>query len=225
MNQADTQPVKRGAGSRLAFGCLGIILVVVLALGGAAWWFVLRPLQAMAAVVEQVVAIERLDERVNNRSTYQPPADGVLEEAQVERYTAVLAVVQRDLSDSLRKLQQRYEDLDGRQPELLDIPRLAGAYLELFTLLVQAKEAQVAGLNAEGFSLEEYRWVRSQILGALGFAGAGYDISDFAQAFADGRDPSTRGTLSVPVPEANRVAVEAFKDRLEEVAFLALFGL
>ena len=219
---AQAQPRGR---NRWVFGCLGVVLVLLLALGGAAWWFVVRPLQQMASVVEQVATIERLDERVSNRSPYAPPEGGELSEAQLERYIAVLETVQRDLDQSLRQLQQRYEDLDGRQPELADIPRLAGAYLDLFRLMVQAKEAQVAGLNAQGFSVAEYQWVRTQVLGALGLQGAGYDISDFAQAFSEGRDPTAGSAPSAPVPEANRALVAAHADALDEVAFLALFGL
>ena len=211
--------------NRWVFGCLGVVLVLVLALGGAAWWFVVRPLQQMAAVVEQVAAIEELDERVTNRSPYVPPEGGELSEAQVERYVAVLETVRADLDQNLRQLQQRYEDLDGREPELADIPRLAGAYLDLFRLMVQAKEAQVAGLNAQGFSLEEYQWVRGQVLGALGLEGAGYDIADFAQAFSEGRDPTTQRAPSAPVPAANRSLIESYADQLDEIAFLVLFGL
>jgi len=211
--------------NRWAFGCLGVVLLLIAALGGAAWWFVVRPLQQMAAVVDQVAAIEQLDERVTNRAAYVPPESGELSDAQVVRYVAVLEGVRDDLDQNLRLLQQRYEDLDGRAPELADIPRLASAYLDLFRLMVQAKEAQVAGLNAQGFSLEEYQWVRTQVLGALGLEGAGYDIGAFAQAFADGRDPTAPRVPSPPVPAANRSLVEAHAADLEEIAFLALFGL
>jgi hypothetical protein len=225
VNRTDRDVRKGGGGGRWVFGCLGVVLVLVLALGGAAWWFVLRPLQAMAAVVEQVAAIEQLDAGIRRQGPYQPPSDGLLEERQVERYVAVLAAVRGDLNQGLVQLQRRYEDLDGRPPELLDIPRLAGAYLDLFRLLVEAKEAQVAGLNAQEFSLEEYRWVRGQVLGALGLEGAGYDIGDFAQAFTDGRSPTTGRAPGTPIPAENRILVESYRGQLEEVAFLALLGL
>ncbi|TVR86844.1 MAG: hypothetical protein EA416_15000 [Trueperaceae bacterium] len=218
------QPPRRGGG-RWLFGCLGVVLVLALAVGVAAWWFVLRPLQQMAAVVEEVAAIEELDQRVTNRTPYAVPDDGVLTEEQVERYVAVLASVRGDLDRNLQTLQQRYEDLDGRAPELMDIPRLAGAYLDLFRLLVQAKEAQVEALNAEGFSVAEYQWVRTQVLSAIGLQGAGYDIGSFAQALTDGRDPTAAPAPATPVPAENRALVEAYAEDLDEVAFLALLGL
>lgn len=216
---------QRSGGGRWLLGCLGVVLVLVLAVGVAAWWFVLRPLQQAAAVVEEVARIQELDQRVTNRAPFAPPDDGELSEDQVERYVAVLHTVRDDLDRNLQTLQQRYEDLDGRAPELMDIPRLASAYLDLFRLLVQAKEAQVAALNAQGFSVAEYQWVRSQVLGAIGLPGAGYDLGSFAQAFADGRDPTAAQTPVPSVPAANRALVEAYTEELDEVAILALFGL
>lgn len=220
------QPPQRGGGGRWLFGCLGVVLVLVLAVGVAAWWFVLRPLQQMAGVVEEVAAIQELDQRVTNRSAFAAPEDGTLSEAQVERYVAVLTTVRTDLDRNLQTLQRRYEDLDGRAPELMDIPRLAGAYLDLFRLLVQAKEAQVEALNAEGFSVAEYQWVRSQVVAAVGIPGVGYDIGSFAQAFADGRDPTAASAVPAPtVTPANRELVEPYADELDDVAFLVLLGL
>ena len=216
---------QRSGGNRWLLGCLGVIAVVVIAVGVAAWWFVLRPLQQAAAVVEEVGRIQELDQRVTNRAPFTPPDDAELSEAQVERYVAVLHTVRDDLERDLQTLQQRYEDLDGRAPELMDIPRLASAYLDLFRLLVQAKEAQVAALNAQGFSVAEYQWVRSQVLAAIGLPGAGYDLSGFAQAFADGRDPTAAQAPVPAVPPGNRALVEAYAEDLDEVAFLALLGL
>ncbi len=221
---APQSPPSRGGG-RWVFGCLGVVLVVLLAVGVAAWWFLLRPLQQMAAVVEEVATIQELDQRVTNRAPFAAPDDGALSEAQVERYVAVLATVRGDLDRNLQTLQQRYEDLDGRAPELMDIPRLAGAYLDLFRLLVQAKESQVEALNAHGFSVAEYQWVRMQVLSAIGLQGAGYDIGSFAQALTDGRDPTAAPTPAAPVPAENRALVEAYAEDLDEVAFLALLGL
>ena len=218
------QPPRRGGG-RWLFGCLGAMLVLFLAVGVAAWWFVLRPLQQMAAVVEEVAAIQELDQRVTNRSAFAAPDDGVVTEQQIERYVAVLATVRGDLDRNLQTLQQRYEDLDGRAPELMDIPRLAGAYLDLFRLMVEAKEAQVAALNDQGFSVAEYQWVRTQVLSAIGLQGAGYDIGSFAQALTDGRDPTASPAPARPVPAENRALVEAYSEDLDEVAFLALLGL
>ena len=219
------QPPRRSGGGRWLFGCLGVILVLLIALGAAGWWFVLRPFQQMAAVVQEVATIQQLDQRVTNTESYTPPDGGELSEAQVTRYVSVLRSVRDDLDVRLAQLEARYGDIGGRQPELMDVPRLASAYVDLFRLLVQAKEAQVAALNAEGFSLAEYRWVRSQVLIAAGLQGAGYDLSSFVQALADGQDPTAPPPAPAAAPAANRALVEAYVDELDDVAILALLGL
>ena len=221
---AGTAP--RRGGGRWLFGCLGVVMLLLIVGGIAGWWFVLRPFQQMAAAVQEVATIQQLDQRITNVDPYTPPEDGELSEAQLERYVAVLRSVRDDLDVRLGELEQRYEDVGGRQPQLTDVPRLAGAYADLMRLMVRAKEAQVAALNEQGFSLDEYRWVRSEVLTAAGLQGADYDISSFVQALADGRDPTT---APAPVPAAalaaNRALVERHVDDLQELAFLALVGL
>jgi flagellar basal body-associated protein FliL len=223
---APQAPAPRRGGSRWLVGCLGVVLVLVLIVGVAGWWFVVRPLQQAAAAVEEVARIQELDARVTNRAPFTPPDDAELSQADVDRYVAVLRSVRSDLDRNLQTLEQRYADLDGRAPELMDIPRLASAYLDLFRLLVQAKEAQVEALNDHGFSVAEYQWVRSQVLAAIGLPGVGYDLGGFAQAFVDGRDPTAAGVATAPsVPSANRELVEPYADELDDVAFLVLLGL
>ena len=219
------QPPRRAGGGRWLFGCLGVFLVLLIALGAAGWWFVVRPFQQMAAVVQEVATIQQLDQRVTNVEPYTPPEGSELSEDQVTRYVSVLRSVRDDLDVRLAQLEERYRDIGGRQPELMDVPRLASAYVDLFRMLVQAKEAQVAALNAEGFSLAEYRWVRSQVLIAAGLQGAGYDLSSFVQALADGQDPTAPAPAPAAAPAANRELVQAYGDEFDELAFLALLGL
>ncbi len=221
---AGTAP--RRSGGRWLFGCLGVVMLLLIVGGVAGWWFVLRPFQQMAAAVQEVATIQQLDQRVTNVDPYTPPEDGELSEAQLERYLAVLRGVRDDLDVRLGELQRRYEDIGGQQPQLTDVPRLAGAYADLMRLMVRAKEAQVAALNEQGFSLDEYRWVRSEVLTAAGLQGAGYDISSFVQALADGQDPTTAPPPApAAAPAANRELVERHIDDLEEMGFLVLLGL
>lgn len=216
----------RRGGGRWLFGCLGVVLVLLIAGGIAGWWFVLRPFQQMAAAVQEVATIQQLDQRVTNTAPYTPPEDRALTEAQLERYLAVLRGVRDDLDVRLGELQRRYEDIGGQQPQLTDVPRLAGAYADLMRLMVRAKEAQVAALNEQGFSQDEYRWVRTEVLTAAGLQGAGYDISSFVQAMADGQDPTAAPAPAPAVaPAANRELVERYVDDLQELGFLALVGL
>ena len=212
-------------GSRWLIGCLGVVLVLFVLIGVAGWWFVIRPFQQMAAAVQEVATIQQLDQRVTRTDPYTPPEDGELSDEQMARYVRVLRGVRDDLDARFVELQRRYEDIGGRQPQLMDVPRLASAYVDLIRLLVRAKEAQVAALNAEDFSLEEYRWVRGQVLVAAGMQGAGYDLSSFVQALADGRDPTAPPPAPSAAPAANRQLVQDHAEELNDLAFLALLGL
>lgn len=220
-----TSPPATGKGAApWLLGCGALVLIVLVAGGAALWWFVARPIAQIATAAQDVARIQEIDARVVDRDPYAPPADGALADAQVERYLAVLQRVRGDLEGSYRTLEARYAEIDGRRPELADVPRLAGAYADFLGLLVAAKESQVAALNAEGFSLAEYAWVRSEVLRAAGLPGSTYDLSTFVRAVTSDGSMAGPGT-AVHVPEANRALVERIAPELGEVAFLALLGL
>jgi hypothetical protein len=229
--QAPASAPARGSAANRSRGCApwlvgcGVALLIVVVVGSAAaWWFIGRPVQQIARAAQEVGRIQTLDARVSDRSAYQPPADGELSEAQVRRYVAVLRRIEGDLEAEVLILEARYAEIDGRRPTWTDIPRLAGAYADFLRLLVRAKEAQVEALNAERFSLEQYAWVRREVLRAAGLPGVGYDVSAFVDAV------TAEGALApaaepAPVPARNAALVEAVREELEEVAFLALLGL
>ncbi|CAN5802633.1 hypothetical protein BH23DEI1_BH23DEI1_13060 [soil metagenome] len=205
-------------------GC-AVVLIVVLLIGGAlTWWFVGRPIAQIARAAQDVARVQQIDARVTNRATFDEPASGALTEAQVERYVAVLGRMNGDLEREARILEERYEELDGRRPQWTDVPRLAGAYADFLRLLVRAKEVQVEALNAERFSLEEYAWVRREVLRAAGLPGSGYDLGAFVDGVTGG-DAVTTSVAPAQAPPANVALVERHRERLDELAFLAVLGL
>jgi hypothetical protein len=205
-------------------GC-GAVVLVLLVLGAAAtWYFVGRPLQQVYAAVRDAERIESLDARIADRSSFVPPADGVLSEAQVERYVAVLERTATGLTARLEDLQVRFEELDGREFVWTDVWRLADAYREFLTLLTESKEAQVAALNAEGFSQGEYVWVRREVLRAAGLPGAAADVGSVVGSLI-GQGDAPGSMPDAVVPPANVERVERWRARLDEVGFLAVLGL
>jgi hypothetical protein len=213
----------RGCG-RWALGC-GATALILLVVGGALTWnFVGKPLWNVYTAVREVQNVGALDARLTNRAPFAVPANGVVTEGQMERYVAVLERTGGAARTRLEDLQRRFEDLDGRDFAWTDVWRLGDAYGGFLRLLVETKEGQVAALNAEGFSAEEYAWVRAEVLRAAGLPGAGYGVADFASAFTGGVEPDGR-PVAAPVPPANRELVERFRARLDEVAFLAALGL
>jgi hypothetical protein len=68
----------------------------------------------------------------------------------------------------------------------------------LGSVLSLAKELQIEGLNREGFSLAEYRWVRERFYRALGFSRSHVYVEDFAAALKEGEDYSMPDEEEVP---------------------------
>ncbi len=213
----------RGCG-RWALGC-GVTVLILLVVGGALTWnFVGKPLWSIYTAVREVQTVGALDARLTNRASFAAPANGAVTEPQMERYVAVLERTGGAAQARLDDLQRRFEDLDGRDFAWTDAWRLGDAYGGFLRLLVQTKEEQVAALNAEGFSAEEYTWVRAEVLRAAGLPGVGYGVADFAGTFTGAAEPAVRPNTA-PVPPANRELVERYRERLDEVAFLAALGL
>ncbi len=205
-------------------GCGVVALIVLVLIGAAAWWYAVRPMAHIAQAAQDVARVERLDAGVLDRSPWLAPANGELTADQVDRYASVLRHVRDDLEGSYRTLEERYAQIDGRRPEWTDIPRLAGAYADFLGLLVEAKESQVAALNAQGFSLAEYAWVRSAVLHAAGLPGSTYDLGAFVRAVTGDGQLDDR-VLPVTVPDANRALIERVGDSFGDLAFLAVLGL
>lgn len=209
-------------GRKLAIGCGAVFLVLFVAGAGVAWWFIGRPAASMVGAVRDVQRIESIREDIRNESAYQPPADGVLAEAQVRRYLDVQRAMRSRLEERVQTLRERYEEVDqqGRDPTPAE---LAQAWVDTTGLLVEATEAQVDALNAQDFSLDEYRWVRGQVLVAAGFAAPGYDITDLT---GDGPAPGEAiAPGATDVPEANVQLVAPHAEELEQTLPFAWFGL
>jgi hypothetical protein len=209
-------------GRKLAIGCGVVVLLLLVAGGGVAWWFIGRPAASVVGAVRDVQRIESIREQVRDTSTYQPPADGVLSGGQVERYLDVQRAMRSRLEDRVETLRERYEAIDeeNRNPSPSE---LAQAWADTTGLLVDATEAQVDALNAQAFSLSEYRWVRRQVLLAAGFAAPGYDVIDLA-----GDGPASGEAVApgaTEVPEENVQLVEPHAEELERTVPFAWFGL
>lgn len=214
---------RRGCGRGL-LGC-GVVALVLLVVGGALTWrFVGQPVWAVVTAVRDVQRVDAADARLANRAPFVPPADGELSEAQVARYLAALERTAGDAQARLVVLEQRFTELDGREFAWTDLWRLGDAYAGFLRLLVETKEGQVAALNAEGFSAEEYAWVRTEVLRAAGLPGLGYGVAEFAGSLT-GAVALDEPAGPAAAPAANVDLVARFRERLDAVAFLAALGL
>jgi hypothetical protein len=222
----DVPPPRGGGCGRWIVGCGVTALVFLVVAGGAAWWFIGRPVVEAFQAIQRIEGLGSLEDRVADRRAYAAPADGVLQAEQVERFIAVQGHMERELTGRVERLERLMDDFDGRRPDGFEIVLLAEAYAEMLRLLVDVLEAQSTALDAEGFSADEYAWVRWEVLRAAGYDGVEADVDGFVGALT-GDDGATVGPrpVATPVPEANRALVERYREALEETAVLALMGL
>lgn len=200
---------------------VGVLLLALLVGGGAlAYVYVVRPAMGAVNAAKDLAQIQQIESRVRDRSTFAAPGDGVLTSAQVDRYLGASRAIISGLEGRLAKLQDRYEQIEaeGRDPGLRELAR---AYADILRLLVEAKELQVEALNANGFSLSEYAWVRGQVIRAAGFETFQVDLT----ALANDSNSSAVRELQASVPAANVELVRPYAEELEVMLPLAAFGL
>lgn len=207
-------------GRKVAIGCGAVFLVLLLAGAGVAWWLVGGPAARVVGAVRDVQRIESIRDGIRDTGSYQAPQDSVLAEDQVQRYLAVQRSMVDRLEGRVDTLRERYEAIDQRDGNPTP-GELAQAWADTTGLLVDATEAQVDALNAQRFSLDEYRWVRSQVLAAAGFVVPSYDVTDLA-----GEGPTeSRAPATASVPQANVDRVEPHREEIERTLPFAWFGL
>ena len=85
--------------------------------------------------------------------------------------------------------------LDKEKATALDVPALVSAYRDLAVGYVEAKQVQVDALNEAGFSLAEYRWVRSQAYAALGMPMMDMDVGKIVEDIRAGRTPGATAAI------------------------------
>ncbi len=219
-----TQPRPQRKANPALVGCLVVLAVVLVGGGAAAYYFIGRPALAAFNAARDLGRIQQIESRVSNRASFTPPADALLTEQQVDRYLSVSRQVMSGLEARVAVLDERYRELStgsSSSPSFAGLREAASAWADLLRLIVQAKETQVNALNSNGFSLAEYRWVRSQVLGA---AGVSFFEVDLTTLIEQAGDPTVRRPTAT-VPQANVDLVAPYVDELERLVPLAVFGL
>jgi hypothetical protein len=218
---------------KLAIGC-GVVAVILLVCGAIATYFVVNKVQSTLkdfAAFGEIPAIER---QVRKQEAFTPPPSGELTEAQMTRYLEVQRHERGLLGTRVDEFNKQYGELakrmDKDQGTVLDAPTVIAAYRDLARAYVDAKRAQVEALNAQGFSLDEYQWVRRQAYAAVGMPVADFDLAQFIDDMQAGKPPESvgppiAGSFGPSGPEANKTLVAPHKKALEDNAALSFFGL
>ncbi len=157
-------------------GCLVTGLILLVLVGGAAYWFIWRPLSASGSdfmgQVSDLKKIGEAEQAVKNQASFTVPADGKLSPAQVTAFVAVQQTILDKMGADFALMEEKYSKMaeqDSAKPDDTNLKDVMGAYADITSLMAKAKQAQVAGLNAQGMSTEEYRWIRDQVSAALPF--------------------------------------------------------
>jgi hypothetical protein len=221
---------------KVALGCLGVFVVLVVIGGVAGYFFVYKPAAAYIASLKQFGEIATLDKNVTNKATFTPPDGNALTEEMVSRFVKVQEAMEARLGARSAELKAKYDQLDklqkdqGRSPSLGEV---LTALKDLSGIIVDGKRAQVDALNQAGFSLEEYAWVRSQVYAAAGLALNEINlrsldpqkIAEAAKAGGNQSAPMTKVGSDENVPEHNKELVKPYAEKLQQWIALGFFGL
>jgi hypothetical protein len=219
---------------KLLIGCL-----VILVLGGAALvvgaYFLYRAaspvVQNARDYLDRFSQLSELDKQIRNRSAYAAPANGELTKQQVDRFTRVQEQMRKALGQRFDEIDEKYKHLkanadSSRQPTFGEMFAALG---ELAGVVTDARRAQVDALNQEGFSSDEYTWVKSRVYRAAGVELSGaIDFESIAEAARQGTGIDAIRVPEQPlaaVPPKNRELVKPHVERLDEWLPLAFFGL
>jgi hypothetical protein len=216
-------------GKKIALGCLGIGLLIVIGGGYFAYSTFVKPLMRSVSVVEE---INESNTQIENQSSFSAPENKEINENQVERFVNVQQEIRQDLEVRFGEFQQKYEELsaelEGREPTLNEI---TGAWSDMIQMYADAKQIQVEALNNHDFSLEEYRYVQQSFYQALGVELFSYNIDQIAASASEGdfnMDMSEYENLQEQidqVPEQNRELVNQYSEDSEDWIMFAWWGL
>jgi hypothetical protein len=227
---------------RLLAGCVvGLVVGAIAAAAGA--YFLWR---AAAPVVDRVGervsgateglrrlgGVSEIERGLANTDPFTPPASGELTEAQLERFLRVQTAVEAALGARAEAFTAKYREMSRTLPDgttaIPTLQQVVAGLSELSTVYLDARRAQVAAMNAEGFSRDEFSWVRARVYQAAGLDAIRYDARDLERAIAALAEGVQLSPPDVRLPDAparNKELVKPHTARIARWIGLAVFGL
>lgn len=212
---------------KLAIGCAAVIVLCMIGFGAVAYFVYYKATQ-YAASFKEFAAVADLDKNVANKASFPPPVNGELTDDEVRRFVAVADSMHTKLGtrlDDLSAKQKQLEQLQHAEHRDANVSEVLGMISDLAGLVKEAKVAQVEALNAQHFSVDEYKWVREQVYTAAGVSVANFgDIEKAIKAQGGTVDPDLE-KLAHSVPARNKALVEPYLNKFKEYLPFAFFGL
>jgi len=212
---------------KVLFGCMGVLVIAAIIAGVAGYYFLYRPARSFMAGMTQLQEFPKLNAQIRNTEAFSAPAGGVLTESMVRRYIQAQQALHDTMGVRLKELDAKYEVLDKQNGGKPSFSEGVAALRDLAGIIVDAKRAQIEALNATGFSLAEYDWVRKSVYAASGIP-MSVDVAHILEQASTGQMPTgSNATEAITgvVPERNRELVAPHADTLKQNAAVAFFGL
>jgi len=153
-------------GTKLFFGCLGLALVGVLGLAVAVGGVALRGgFESVIGSVEEHREASETLQRIEREHPFDSPADGVVREAQLERYLAVSRDAWREMEPWVKNLQE-LEAAARSDRGTMDRLKEMATGAKAMGGLARSRLALASALDDHGVSLGEFAWTGLTLLRA-----------------------------------------------------------
>ncbi len=207
---------KAGIGCLVALGVVGVVVLI-----GSR--IVMNRLQGFVGGMQQLAEISQLEGQIRNQRPYHPAPDQALDETQLKRYVGIQQAMLTQLGERAAALDSKYKQLSeargDRDPSLREV---MDVWRDIVDLIVDAKRIQVSALNEAGISLEEYNWIRAQVLYTLGHGFGAFDLSRLAEGETQ---PELPDVPPSEVRQQNLELLQPYLNDADDWLPLSFFGL
>lgn len=223
---------------KLLVGCLlaGVLLTVAAAAAVYfAWGYVSPMVRSVTGVTEGVTRLGGLAEIEAGLATTAPfaaPESSELSAGQVERFLRVQRHVRQALGTRGEAIAAKYREMTDRRPDgsttVPTLPQVLASIGDLSSVYLDAWRAQVQAMNADGFSRDEFSWVRARVYQAAGLDAARYDADDLEKviaAMARGVKVDPPAVRLPDAPARNRALVKPHVAEVTAWLPMAVLGL
>jgi hypothetical protein len=220
---------------KILAGCLIVAVIAMIGFGVAAFYAyrAIRPVIDNASTyMDRAREVTRLGDDIKIKTRYEPPKNGELTPAQVERFIAVQTRVRSDLGSQWDQIEKKSADIrakaDANRKDWT-LAEFTSVFSEIGGIWVAGRKAQVNALNIQRFSEEEYEWVRRRVYEAAGVELAGG--MDLSKIEGLARENAGKSGVDIPsmdlpaVPEANIKLVKPHVGKIKEWIPMAALGL
>jgi hypothetical protein len=219
---------------KILAGCLIVAVIAMIGLGVAAFYAyrAVKPVIDNAAnYMDKAREVTRLGENIKIKTRFEPPRNGELTNAQVDRFVAVQTRVRADLNDQWDQIEKKSAELKARAQNSKDwtLSEFTSVFSDIGNIYLAGRKAQVDAINVQRFSEEEYEWVRRRVYEAAGVQLAGG--MDLSRIEGLARENAWKNGVEIPrmdlpeVPETNVKLVKPHAGKVKEWIPMAVLGL